>query len=66
MRNSIGFSLFFVIGGFATSAVGVAYFASGEAARGTDVQSYTALIQIPLGIAVTLYGLTKRYERSQP
>ena len=54
--NSVFFWLF-VIGGFVTAAVGVAYFASGEAGRGPESQSYMALLQIPLGVAVTLYGV---------
>ena len=60
MNSNSAFFWFFIIGGFITAAVGVAYFASGETFRATDEQNYTVLIQIPLGAVASLYGLTKR------
>jgi hypothetical protein len=60
MRSNSAFFWFFIIGGFVTAAVGVAYFASGESSRATDAQNYTVLLQIPLGAVVSVYGLTKR------
>ena len=58
MRSNLLFFLFFVVGGFVTAAVGVSYFASGEAARADDAQNYMVLLQIPLGAFVTIYGIT--------
>jgi len=62
MRSNSAFFWFFIIGGFITAAVGVAYFASGESARATDSQNYTVLLQIPIGAIVSIYGITKRDE----
>ena len=42
-----------------TAAAAVWYFASGFSYRGTDAENYTILLQIPLGIATTLYGIDK-------
>lgn len=60
MRSNSAFFWFFIIGGFVTAAVGVAYFASGEFARADDAQNYTVLLQIPLGAVVSIYGISKR------
>lgn len=57
MKTNTLFFWFFVIGGFVTAAVGVSYFASGESMNGSQGQNYAALMQIPLGVAVTLYGI---------
>lgn len=62
MKASSVFFWFFIFGGFITAAVAVGYFASGESFRATDQENYTILIQIPIGIACTLYGLQKRSE----
>jgi hypothetical protein len=63
MRSNSAFFWFFIIGGFVTAAVGVAYFASGESYRATDSQNYTVLLQIPLGAIVSLYGLRQREDQ---
>jgi len=42
-----------------TAAAAVWYFASGFSYRGTDAENYTILLQIPLGIATTLYGIDR-------
>ncbi len=60
MRSNFVFFWFFIIGGFVTAAVGVAYFASGESSHATDGQNLTVLLQIPLGAFVTVFGLSKR------
>jgi hypothetical protein len=60
MKASSAFFWFFILGGFITAAAAVAYFASGESYRGTDQENYTILIQIPIGIVATLYGLQKK------
>ena len=62
MKASSAFFWFFIAGGFITAAVAVAYFASGEYYRGTDQENYTILLQIPIGIVSTLYGLQKKTE----
>jgi hypothetical protein len=62
MRSNSAFFWFFIIGGFITAAVGVAYFASGESSAATDEQNYTVLLQIPIGALVSIYGLTKRQD----
>jgi hypothetical protein len=59
MKFNSAFFLFFIIGGFITAAAAVAYFASGVSYRGTDAENYTILLQIPLGIVTTLYGIDK-------
>ena len=59
MKSNTAFFWFFIIGGFLTAAAAVAYFASGESYKGTDAENYTFLLQIPLGIATTLYGIDK-------
>jgi len=65
MKSNSAFLWFFIIGGFVTAAVGVAYFASGEGARSTDQQNYTVFLQIPIGLVATLYGLSKRWDLSR-
>ena len=60
MKTSTAFFWFFIVGGFITAAAAVAYFASGESYRGTDQENYTILLQIPIGIVATLYGLQKK------
>ena len=60
MKTNSAFLWFFIIVGFITAAVGVAYFASGEAASSTDEQNYMVLLQIPIGLVATLFGLSKR------
>jgi hypothetical protein len=62
MKTVNAFFWFFIAGGFITAAAAVAYFASGESYRGTDQENYTILLQIPLGIIATIYGLQKRSE----
>lgn len=62
MKTSTAFFWFFIAGGFITAAVAVAYFASGEYYRGTDQENYTILLQIPIGIVATLYGLQQKSE----
>lgn len=62
MKTSSVFFWFFIAGGFITAAAAVAYFASGEYYRGTDHENYTILLQIPIGIVATLYGLQKKTE----
>lgn len=62
MKASLAFFWFFIAGGFITAAAAVAYFASGEYYRGTDQENYTILLQIPIGIVATLYGLQKKTE----
>ena len=62
MTSNSAYFWFFIIGGFITAAVGVAFFASGEGSRATDAQNYTVLLQIPLGAVVSIYGLTKRQD----
>ena len=57
MKANSLFFWFFIIGGFVTAAVGVAYFASGESSRADDVQNYMVVLQIPLGAFVTIYGI---------
>lgn len=64
MKASTGFFWFFIAGGFITAAAAVAYFASGEYYRGTDQENYTILLQIPIGIVATLYGIQKRSDAS--
>lgn len=64
MNSNTAFLWFFIIGGFITAAVGVAYFASGESSRAADAQNYTVLIQIPLGMFASVYGLSKRQDLS--
>lgn len=59
MKSNSAFFLFFIIAGFLTAAAAVAYFASGESYKGTDAENYTILLQIPLGIATTIYGIDK-------
>ena len=59
MKYNSAFFLFFIVGGFITAAAAVAYFASGVSYRGTDAENYTILLQIPLGIVTTLYGIDK-------
>lgn len=60
MRSNSAFFWFFILVGFITAAVGVAYFASGESTRATDAQNYTVLLQIPLGAVAAIYGISKR------
>ncbi len=60
MKSNSAFFWFFIIVGFITAAVGVAYFASGEGTRSTDEQNYMVLLQIPIGLISMLFGLTKR------
>ena len=60
MKTTSAFLWFFIIVGFITAAVGVAYFASGEATRSTDEQNYMVLLQIPIGLVAMLFGLSKR------
>ncbi|MEQ1764966.1 MAG: hypothetical protein ABL984_17700 [Pyrinomonadaceae bacterium] len=60
MKTSSAFFWFFIAGGFITAATAVAYFASGESYRGTDQENYAILLQIPIGIVATLYGLQKK------
>ena len=60
MKTNSAFLWFFIVIGFVTAAVGVAYFASGEGARSTDEQNYTVLLQIPIGLVAMLFGLNKR------
>ena len=62
MKASSAFFWFFIAGGFVTAAVAVAYFASDEYYRGSDQENYTILLQIPIGIVSTLYGLQKKTE----
>ena len=64
MKTVNAFFWFFIAGGFITAAAAVAYFASGESYRGTDQENYTILLQIPIGVVATLYGLQKRSEAS--
>jgi len=64
MKTSTGFFWFFIAVGFITAAAAVAYFASGEYYRGTDQENYTILLQIPIGIVATLYGIQKRSDES--
>ena len=59
MKSNSAFVCFFIIGGFLTAAAAVAYFASGVSYRGTDAENYTILLQIPMGIVATLYGIQK-------
>ena len=59
MKYNSAFFWFFIIGGFLTAAAAVAYFASGVSYRGTDAENYTILLQIPLGVATSLYGIDK-------
>jgi len=59
MKFNSAFFWFFIIGGFMTAAAAVWYFASGFSYRGTDAENYTILLQIPLGIATTLYGIDR-------
>ena len=63
MKSNFAFFWFFIIGGFVTAAVGVAYFASGEASRAPDAQNYMVVLQIPLGAFVTLYGIRHATDR---
>jgi hypothetical protein len=65
MKSNTLFFLFFIIGGFVTAAVGVAYFASGESSRAPEAQNYMVLLQIPLGAFVTLYGIRHATDRKQ-
>jgi H+/Cl- antiporter ClcA len=65
MKSNSAFLWFFIIVGFITAAVGVAYFASGEGSRSTDQQNYTVFLQIPIGLVATLYGLSKRGDLSR-
>jgi hypothetical protein len=65
MRTNSAFLWFFIIVGFVTAAVGIAYFASGEAARSTDEQNYTVMLQIPIGVVAMLYGMSKRRDLSR-
>lgn len=65
MKFNSAFFLFFIIGGFITAAAAVAYFASGVSYRGTDAENYTILLQIPLGIVTTLYGIDKMTSAEQ-
>jgi hypothetical protein len=62
MKTSTAFFWFFIAGGFITAATAVAYFASGEYYRGTDQENCAILLQIPIGIVSTLYGLQKKTE----
>ena len=48
-----------------TAAAAVWYFASGFSYRGTDAENYTILLQIPLGIVTTLYGIDKITDAKQ-
>lgn len=57
MRSNSAYLWFFIIGGFVTAAVGVVFFATGESARATEAQTYGAFLQIPLGAAISLYGI---------
>ena len=59
MKTTSAFVWFFVIGGFLTAAAAVSYFAAGLSYRGTDAENYTILLQIPIGIVATLYGIQK-------
>lgn len=59
MKSNSAFFWFFIIGGFLTAAAAVAYFASGVSYRGTDAENYTILLQIPLGVVTSLYGIDK-------
>ena len=59
MKSNSVFFWFFIIAGFLTSAAAVAYFASGVSYRGTAAENYTILLQIPLGVVTTLYGIDK-------
>lgn len=65
MKTVNAFFWFFIAGGFITAAAAVSYFASGESYRGTDQENYTILLQIPIGIVATLYGIQK-IEDSKP
>jgi hypothetical protein len=65
MKSNSLFFLFFIIGGFVTAAVGVAYFASGESSGAPDTQNYMVLLQIPLGAFVTIYGITNATDRKR-
>ena len=65
MKTNSAFLWFFIIVGFITAAVGVAYFAAGEAARSSDEQNYTVMLQIPIGLVSMLFGLSKRRDLSR-
>lgn len=62
MKITTAFVWFFVVGGFVTAAAAVSYFASGFSYRGTDAENYTILLQIPIGIVASLYGIQKLTE----
>lgn len=59
MKFNSAFFWFFIIGGFITAAAAVWYFASGLSYRGTEAENYTILLQIPLGVVTSLYGIDK-------
>lgn len=63
MKTTSAFVWFFVIGGFLTAAAAVSYFAAGYSYRGTDAENYAILLQIPIGIVATLYGIEKLKEQ---
>jgi hypothetical protein len=65
MKSNSAFFWFFIIGGFLTAAAAVAYFASGVSYRGSDAENYTILLQIPLGIVTSLYGIDKITDMKQ-
>lgn len=65
MKSNFAFFWFFIVGGFVTAAVGVSYFASGEASHADDAQNYMVLLQIPLGAFVTIYGITHATDRNR-
>ena len=65
MKSNSLFIWFFIVGGFLTAAAAVWYFASGYSYRGTDAENYAILLQIPLGVVTSLYGIDKITDMKQ-